>query len=142
MAPRKKLPKAQETATRLVCQMCQCSPLPHHQRWYKYLENFEICQDCFDSSMDANMNSIIMNDNNFQQLTPATPVTPTATPVAAPPPVATPETAHTVGTLQIQTTTGQKQMVEVKSLGQYKVTTAQQQQLQALINKTVKTTTL
>ena len=141
MAPRKKLPKAQETATRLVCQLCQCSPLPHHQRWYKYLENFEICQDCFDFSMD-NVLHIIMSDNNFQQLTPATPVTPTATPVAAPPPVATPETAPTVGTLQIQTTTGQKQMVEVKSLGQYKVTTAQQQQLQAHINKTVKTTTL
>ena len=75
--------------------------------------------------MDNIIHSIIMSDNNFQQLTPATPVTPTATPVAAPPPVATPETAPTtptVGTLQIQTTTGQKQMVEVKSLGQYKVT--------------------
>ena len=69
-----------------------------------------------------NVLHIIMSDNNFQQLTPATPVTPTATPVAAPPPVATLETAPTVGTLQIQTTTGQKQMVEVKSLGQYKVT--------------------
>ena len=117
MAPRKKLPKAQETATRLVCQLCQSSPLPHHQRWYKYLENFEICQDCFDFSMD-NVLHIIMSDNNFQQLTPATPVTPTATPVAAPPPVATPETApttSTVGTLQIQTTTGQKRMVEVKT---------------------------
>ena len=105
MAPRKKLPKAQETATRLVCQLCQCSPLPHHQRWYKYLENFEICQDCFDFSMDNNLHQLL-----------ATPVKPTATPVAAPPPVATPETAPTVGTLQIQSTTGQKQMVEVKSV--------------------------
>ena len=54
-------------------------------------------------------------DNNLHQLL-ATPVKPTATPVAAPPPVATPETAPTVGTLQIQSTTGQKQMVEVKSV--------------------------
>ena len=121
-----------------------------------------------------------------QQLTPATPATPTATPVAAPPAAATSApTTPTIGTVQSQTTTGQKQMVEVKSLGQNTVTfkgqqmivsgpdiaqaqliakqlssgaaklatlngkqvlistqpTAQQQQQQATINKTVTTTT-
>ena len=73
--------------------------------------------------------------NNLHQLLPSRRQPFGGAAVAAPPPVATPETAPTtptVGTLQIQTTTGQKQMVEVKSLGQYKVT----------INKTVKTTTL
>ena len=65
-----------------------------------------------------------------QQLTPATPATPVATPVAAPAtPAGSAPTTPTIGTVQSQTTTGQKQMVEVKSLGQNTVTFKGQQMI-------------
>merc|ERR1711860_278408 len=66
MASKKKSQEAHETVEPwlpwvedLVCQLCQRSPQPEDQKWFKCTEHYYICESCFTTSLDENMNSIL-----------------------------------------------------------------------------------
>ena len=66
MASKKKSQEAHQTVEAwlpwvedLVCQLCQRSPQPEDQKWFKCTEHYYICESCFSTSLDENMNAIL-----------------------------------------------------------------------------------
>ena len=66
MASKKKSQEAHQTVEAwlpwvedLICQLCQRSPHPEDQKWFKFTEHYYICESCFSTSLDENMNSIL-----------------------------------------------------------------------------------
>ena len=66
MASKKKSQEAHETVEAwlpwvedLICQLCQRSPQPEDQKWFKCTEHHYICESCFSTSLDENMNAIL-----------------------------------------------------------------------------------